>query len=238
MYRVLVVDDEDLGRRAVCRLLESDPRFEVVGQAADGPTALATIRELEPDVAFLDLAMPGLGGIDIASRCPDPKPVLVFVTAHDRHAVEAFREAALDYVLKPIDPARFAVTLDRVAERLELEASHQRGHSERLTVRSGARTVIIDVADLVYVEARGNYLELHATGSTERVRMTLANLLAQLQGTPVVRVHRSFAVHIDRIRALEGTDGSHAARLVLKDGAAIPVGRTYRDQLKRLLDTH
>lgn len=236
MIRVLVADDEMLGRRAVCRLLAEDARFDVVAEASDGVDALAGLAEHRPDVAFLDLAMPGPGGLEVAARCSEPKPVIVFVTAHDRYALEAFQEAGLDYVLKPIDPERFRITLDRVVERIAAGRSVTAG-AVLVTLQSAGRTVRFDANELISAQAQGNYVELCFAQSNERLRITMSRLMDLAQGARLVRVHRAFAVHLDQVRSLAATDGSHGAEVVLRSGTRLPVGRTYRSALKRALES-
>lgn len=248
--RALIVDDEPLAREGVRMHLEERPEFEVVGEVEDGRAAVAAIRELTPDVVFLDVQMPGLDGFGVLRELAgEPLPEIVFVTAYDQFALQAFEAHALDYLLKPFDGERFDASLARVRRQLEsrrrvdvddrlralLEDVGSRGRwLERLVVRDGSRMLIVRVDDLDWVEAAANYVKLHTHGRSWLLRETMSGLEKQLDPARFLRIHRSTIVNIDRIRELEPLfQGDYL--VVLQDGTRLTSSRGYRDRLRGLL---
>ena len=257
MIRALIVDDEAPARLGIRSLIERTTDFEVVGEASDGPGALQAARRLGPDVVFLDIQMPGLGGLDVAALLDrgDP-PLVVFVTAHQQYAVRAFDVRAVDYLTKPITPSRFRDTLERVraavagADRLErhaqlvafLETSFPeaggalpRRQAEpteplRLTVRDGDRFIFVNPGDIGWIDTEGNYARLHVGAATYRIRATLAGLERRLQTAGFLRIHRAALVNRARIQEVR-TSPRGDLLAVLDDGRELPVGRGYREAL-------
>ncbi|HVE34158.1 MAG TPA: response regulator [Gemmatimonadaceae bacterium] len=224
--RVLIVDDEPLARRGVRLLVARASDFRVVGEAASGAEAVRQIAELSPDVVFLDVQMPEGGGFDVVERIGTARmPFTVFVTAYDEHALRAFEAQAIDYVLKPIDPERFAVTLNR------LRALFTKGRPpRRLLLRDGARILAFDEDDIEWIEADGDYVRIHGAEKPTLVRQTLSDLERRLGGSHFVRAHRSAIVNVDRIR--EATpEGDRGLRLVMRSGRAVRVSRGHRDDV-------
>jgi two-component system LytT family response regulator len=249
--RVLVVDDEPLVRERLCALLSAHPDVVVAGESEDGPSALEACRVLGPDVVFLDVQMPGLSGLEVAEtwRSEGRLPVVVFVTAFDQYAVEAFRLHALDYLTKPIDPERFAEALERVRERLgrqdrgglderlrALLEQHERRQAVRphLVVREQERYLLVPTAGIHALEAVGNYVCLHGEKARHLLRATLAATEARLDPRRFLRVHRSWIVNLDHVR-----EARTAARgcwvLSTRGGLEVPVGAQYREALARIL---
>ncbi len=249
--RVLVVDDEPLVRERLCALLAEHADVEVVGERGDGPSALEAYHELAPQVVFLDIQMPGLSGLEVAEtwRSEGHLPVIVFVTAFDQYAVEAFRLHALDYLTKPIDPARFVESLHRARDFLEprnrgaLEArlqalleEHERRQAARphLVVRERERYLLVPTVGIQALEATGNYVTLHCDKSTHLLRSSLAAVEARLDPRRFLRTHRSWIVNLDFVReARSGAKGGWVVRT--RGGLSVPVGQQYRESLLKIL---
>jgi two-component system LytT family response regulator len=241
--RVALADDEAAARRALRRALDGVEGVLVVGEADNGAAALDLARSERPDLMFLDIRMPGASGLEVAAALrAEGGPAVVFVTAFDAHAVEAFEHAALDYVLKPVDPARVAESVRRVrahgAPRLAdvdpagLEALAA-GRTDAALLRVAGRLQVVEHAGVRYVEAAGNYVRVHGAGRTWLVRGTIANVVERLGGG-LVRVHRSYAVRLAEVAEVLRPDGNDpSARL--RGGDEVPIGRTYWRELKGLL---
>lgn len=253
--RALVVDDEPLGRERLRTLLADDPRVEIVGECADGRSAVEAVRDLAPDLVFLDVQMPLLDGFDVVNEVgADAMPPVIFVTAYDEYAIRAFEVHALDYLLKPFDRSRFERALERAKEHLamkgkggtlagQLRALLAEVRSEqvsadgvdRLVVRSRGRITFVPTRELDWIEAAGNYARLHAGEETHLMRETMTGLADQLSSAEFVRVSRSAIVRVDRIRELKRR--SHGEyTIVLRDGTRVKSSRGYADRLEELLE--
>lgn len=230
--RVLIVDDEPPARARLRRLLAAHPGVQVVGEAGDADSALAAVSALAPDVLLLDVQMPGASGLDLAASLPDPPPAVVFVTAHDRYALPAFEAAALDYLLKPVDPARLAHSIERWTSRPGVRGALP--PPERLLVPDRGGLRVVQVAGIVRLQAADNYVELHTRAQgTPLMRRTLEALVSDL-GPGFVRVHRRHAVALAQVGALQpGERGD--ARVRLADGSELPVSRAWRAALEQAL---
>ncbi len=251
--RVLVADDEPPARQRLADLLARHGDVEVVGEAATGVEAAASIRALRPDLVFLDVQMPGMTGLDVVREVgPAAMPVVVFVTAYDRHAVEAFELAALDYLLKPYTAERLGHALGRVREA---RARHRAGAPDeslreqlaallaatspapsrtRLPVESRGRVRYVPLTDVDYLTADGAYVEVHAGDETHVVRERMRDLEATLDPAAFARIHRSAIVRLDRVESLlVGNGGDYAVRL--HDGTRLAVARGRRDELQTRL---
>ncbi|HEX8255263.1 MAG TPA: response regulator, partial [Thermoanaerobaculia bacterium] len=180
--RVLIVDDEPIARRGLRRLLESAPDVEVAGEAASGTAAVDAIRTLRPDLVLLDIQMPEMDGLEVvATITPQKMPAVVFVTAYDKYALDAFDLNAADYVLKPVDPERFERALERarkrkpedLEERLRkvLESARPQ-RSDRLVIRSSGKIQFVSVEEIDWIVAEDNYVRIHAAGKTYLMRET------------------------------------------------------------------
>ena len=230
MIRVLIVDDEAPARSKIVRLLAADPRFTVVGEAADGLAAVAMIEELAPALVILDVQMPGLTGFEVLDAIgPDACPQIIFSTAFDQYAIAAFDAAAIDYLLKPYDAARFQRALDRAADRAAIaRLTGALRPIERLLVKRAGVLEPVRLADVRRITAEDKHVRLHTAAGEHVVRQTLRALEARLDPTRFVRVHRSEIVALDAVGKLEPwTHGD--ALLVLVDGATVVLSRTYRD---------
>jgi two-component system LytT family response regulator len=242
--RVLVVDDEAPIRRHVQALLGRAPDVDVVAAAEDGLAAVDAIRRLAPDVVFLDVQMPGLSGMDVVRAVGAAMPPTVFVTAHDRYAVDAFDVAAVDYLVKPFDDERFARALVRAREAVArraggrdaaaTEAIARGAYLERIAVqiRGELRPVLVD--DIERITASGVYAELHVGGRSHLVRESLQKLEEALDPAEFLRVHRSAIVRLDRVTAFRRVPGGDA-EVRLHSGVWVRVSRRRRDALERWL---
>jgi two-component system LytT family response regulator len=248
--RVLVADDEPLARRGVRQLLAPHSDFTVAGESRNGPDTLRALELLKPDLLFLDIEMPEMNGFDVLrAQGPDRMPAVVFVTAHDRFAVRAFEAHALDYLVKPLNVARFDAALDHVRERLRLQSAADRaarlaalldaerargsGGVERLVVSQGADELIIPVADIDWISADDFYARLHVGERQYLLRVSLTSLELRLDPRHFVRVHRSAIVRLDRVRQLRS--GSGGDELVLRNGARVPLSRRRRAAVEKQL---
>jgi two-component system LytT family response regulator len=250
--RVILVDDEAPARARLRQLLKSEPDFEIVAECANGRTALERINEDRPDLVFLDIQMPGMTGLEICRALPSDKlPCIVFVTAYDRFALQAFAIHAIDYLLKPFDRERFQDALrharDRVrggrgdlsaATRLaavleELRAGARKG-LDRLAFRVDGRVIFIRTADIDWIEADGNYVMLHMGTRQQQLRETLQGLEAQLPVEQFLRVSRSALVNLDRVKELQPLFyGDYV--VVMENGARVNMSRSYRDRVDKIL---
>lgn len=262
--RTLVVDDEEPARRGLTLRLAQDPRIALVGEAEGGRAALRAIAELRPALVLLDVQMPVVDGFDVLRALPrDLLPHVVFVTAHDRHAVRAFEVHALDFLLKPVETTRLRDAIDRAVEaiharavgdrtqrllaavrslaaRPELsleEALDGRGlvapREGHLTVRTDGRVLRVPNAEIDCIEAAGDYMCIHTPARTYLLRSTLGKLLARLDPEAFVRVHRSTVVGRQHVREIVAHANGEAT-LVLAGGRKVKVSRGYREALLAL----
>jgi two-component system LytT family response regulator len=250
MIRVLIVDDETLARDGIRLRLREAADVEIVGEAGDGPDAVRRVRAIKPDLLFLDIQMPGFDGFEVLRRvAPFHLPAVIFATAYDRYALQAFETHAVDYLLKPVGSARFAEALQWARHTLgreeALEAAHRRtagviepgpvapsasGYVRRLTVKDGRRFLLLKTEEVDWIEAASNYVELHARGRTYLIRMTLTELYETLDPAMFARIHRSTVVNLDRIKEITLGDACDFV-VWLHDGSSLRLSRGYRDRL-------
>ena len=246
----LIADDEPLARERIRSLLAEEPDIEVAGEASNGQEAVELVRERRPDLLFLDVQMPGLDGFGVIEQLqPEELPSVVFVTAYDEYALQAFEVNALDYLLKPFNRARFQKTLRRAREQVLGRANGDVGrrlvslleavrgprkHLDRLVIRNAGRVVFLPVAEIDWIEAAGNYVKIYSGKDHHVLRETLKNLESRLDPELFVRVHRSTIVNIQRIRELQPLfHGDHVA--ILHDGTRITCSRSFSDRLETVL---
>jgi two-component system, LytTR family, response regulator len=242
--RVAVVEDEPLARQSLLRTLESIAWIDVVGEAGDGPAATHLLETLHPDLALMDINLPGYGALDVLARLPDP-PAVIFVTAHDQHATTAFDLAAVDYVLKPFDRERLVMALMR--GRDALAARDARGSIERargalastqpldtLFVRDRATILAIAVGEVVRFEADDVYVAVHARGRRFLVQMALADVERRLPAGKFLRVHRSHLLNMRYIARLSPLDGGRYV-VELTDGSRVSASRRYSRAIRDLV---
>jgi two-component system LytT family response regulator len=247
--RTLVVDDEPLARSSLRVLLSADAEIDLLGECATGRAALDVLQRTPADLVFLDVQMPGLDGFEVLRNLDaSAAPAVVFVTAFDDYALQAFDVGAVHYLLKPFDDARFAAVLQRAKEhvrgrRLQSAArrlaelcaapANEPAHLTRLTVKESGRIHLIPVEQIDWIEAEDYYVQIHAGGRSHLLRQSLRELEAQLDPRRFLRIHRSTLVNVDRIKALEPHD--HGECWVLLDnGRRFKLSRTHRDRLEAL----
>lgn len=243
--RVILVDDEPLARDRLRRLLKKEDDIEIVAESCGGPEAIDFIRKQQPDLVFLDVQMPGMDGFEILRGLQMPRPpAVIFVTGHDTHAVRAFEERALDYLLKPTDQKRLAESLQRAREQIEtrqiprplldLLAEHRPAAAVRqIPVRNGDRTTFVSVEDIGWIEAAGNYIVLHCGPENHICRETMSAMESQLASSAFMRLSRSALVNLRKVRELQSlVQGEYEA--VLHDKTRIPITRSIREVEDRL----
>ncbi|MBZ5523154.1 MAG: LytTR family DNA-binding domain-containing protein [Acidobacteriia bacterium] len=248
--RVFVVDDEAPARRKILRFLAGDPEVSVVGEAASGSEAVSGIQQTSPDLVFLDVQMPGMDGFEVVrALSPGTAPRIVFVTAHDQYAIQAFDVHAFGYLLKPFDEARFARVLEHAKsqlmqkagnevseglKRLLAEIQRQRQGPARLLVQQQGRAFFVAADQVDWVEAQKNYLTLHHKAQEYTIRGTMEALEAKLDAAQFARINRSCLVRIDFIRELQ--NWSHGEyRVVLQSGVTQIWTRRYLNRHPELL---
>lgn len=233
--RVLIVDDERPARDKLQRMLGQEPGITAVQTACDGIEALALCAAFAPDLAFLDIQMPELSGIELAASLPAPAPAVVFVTAYDQYAVQAFDANAIDYLLKPYDQARLQRSLARVAERLRLGTPRAVTTLpvRQLLVSERGITRVVRVDDIAWLETADNYVILHTPCASPLLRQTLTGLLPQL-GDAFVRCHRRAAVRPALVEQVFAQDKGDC-ELLLRGGMRVPCSRQYRPALMERL---
>lgn len=246
--RVLIVDDEELARQRLQRLLAAEKDVEVIGEASDGVQAVESIRRLMPDLVFLDVQMPEVDGFAVLERLrPRPAPAIIFVTAHDDYALRAFDVHAVDYLRKPFDAARFKEAFARARQRLagsgaadqarkidallaQVEAQPPRSR-ERLMVRTDGRLYFVRIDDIDWIEAAGNYVKLHVGRDTHLMRETMMGIEKMLDPTRFLRIHRSAIVNLDRVREMQPWFSGEYT-VILRDGTQLRLSRVYRERLE------
>jgi two-component system, LytTR family, response regulator len=243
--RALIVDDEPWARRGVALRLQRLPGIQIVGECGDGYSAIKAILERSPDVVFLDVQMPGIDGFELLEALPMERlPGVVFLTAYEKHALRAFEVHALDYLLKPLDDARFAAAVTRVRKLVDAglgtavpapvrqPLEHRLGgYVSRFAVRTASQIRIVRVEDLEWVAACGNYVELHAGEGTFLLRETMETLSQKLDPSQFLRIHRSRIVRRASIRALRLIDNREYL-VKLADGSEHRSSRTHADGLE------
>jgi two-component system, LytTR family, response regulator len=248
--RALIVDDEPLAREMLREMLQADSQIDIVGEAGNGREAIEAIRTLTPDLIFLDVQMPALGGFEVLEALgTGPIPHVIFVTAFDQYAVRAFEVHALDYLLKPFDQERFDLSWQRAKAQImrernggmdqrilalleELKAGSR--YLERLVIKSGGRIYFLETNEIDWIEAEGNYVSVHSGKKSHLLRETISSLESQLDPRKFVRIHRSSIVKIDRIQELQPWfHGEY--RVILHGGTQLTLSRNYRDKLHEAL---
>lgn len=242
--RTLVVDDEELARLLVSKFLETEVDFELIGTASDGFQALKLIHEQKPDLLILDIQMPKLTGLELLEVLENP-PQIIFSTAYDQYAINAFEKSAVDYLLKPYSKERFSKALQKAKENfkanynvendiqkiIENKAAREVNLS-RIVVKQGSKIEMIPLEELVFIEAFGDYTKLHAKSGKFLKQKSMKELEDQLGN--FLRIHRSFLVNPNFIEKLEPYEKSNY-RLVLKDGSQLSVSRAGYKMLKETL---
>lgn len=242
--RAVIVDDEDLARRVLREYLAGHPEIEIVAECTNGFEAVKAVTEIQPDLLFLDIQMPKLDGFEVLELIDRETPV-IFVTAHDEHALRAFDVHAVDYLLKPYSPERLAEALTRARVRgsrreplpvasLLAEARAGERPLERILVRHESKVHVIPIDKLDYVEAQDDYIGLRSQGKTYLKQQTLGEIEALLDADRFVRIHRSYLLNVDRLARLE-LYAKDSRVAILTDGSRLPVSRAGYARLRELL---
>ena len=253
-FSVLVADDEPLARGIVANLLKDDPEVETVFERGDAAGARECIASQRPDIAFLDVEMPGATGLQVAAGLPDETPIVVFITAFSTYATQAFEVSATDYVLKPFSDERFREALERAKRRvrerrlgalatqvatLSAELQHEAEPSkpadtqpqylQRIALKDGDRSVVLKASEIVWIEAEDYYVLVHSKQGRHLVRATLASFEQRLDPRIFLRVHRTAIVNVDEVRTVRD-DGR--LLLTLSSGVEVGVSRSRRVQVE------
>lgn len=248
--RIIVADDEPLARQRLLSLLPKDVSLDIVGEYSSGTEAVEAIRRDKPDIVFLDMQMPGCDGLQVVAGLETAdRPAIVFVTAHDKFAVDAFGVRAVDYVLKPFDRERLETALERAAEFVAARRAGDLGarvegalagaasppRPERLAVKADGRFVFLKFDEIIWVEAADNYVVIHtSTGERLMPRDTLTAIETRLGSQHFTRVNRSALVRIDQVKELQpSATGDYS--ILLRNGTRIPLSRALRGRFEKFL---
>jgi len=246
--RVIIVDDEALGRKRIRKLLEPHAWIEVAVECRDGREAAEVINQLKPDLVFLDVQMPEMNGFEVLARL-ERCPVVIFVTAHDQFALKAFEAHAIDYLLKPFDDDRFEEALARgrtFLEGSEAGAMHERlagllnavsgpqKYISRLAVKTSGRVVFLKVDEIDWIESVGNYVNVHVRKETYLLRGRMQEFEKQLDPEKFLRIHRSTIVNLDRVTEFQPLFKGDGV-IVLKDGQRLSASRSCSQKLQAFL---
>jgi two-component system LytT family response regulator len=243
----LIVDDEVLARKKLCVLLERDPDFRIVGECSTAGDAIRALRELEPDLMFLDIQMPDDDGFSVINAIvPDVRPKIIFTTAYDNYAIQAFDAEAVDYLLKPFDEERFARAVKRAKSEILAETAHFTASAdpesrqdtspslERFVVKSEGRILFFTTDEIDWIEAASNYVKLYSSGKGHLVRHTMNEMERKLDPRQFLRIHRSIIVNVKKIRGVQPCN-SGEFMVTLVNGKELPSSRGYRGNLGLLL---
>lgn len=247
--RTLIVDDEALARARMKKLLAQEEEIEVVGECANGPEAIEFIKAEKPDLVFLDVQMPEVSGFDVLKALPpEALPAVIFVTAHDQHAIEAFEVHALDYLLKPFKRARLQEAVRRAARHLEARDAAGMNQQliellkgprtgpallNRIAIKTEDRTIFVKVEEVDYFESASNYVVLCTRTGNHVLRETLTNLEAKLPPKMFLRISRAVIVNLNAIKELQpGLQGDHV--VLLHGGKQLSMTRGLKEVQERL----
>ena len=248
--RVVIADDEPLGRQRLRMLLADEPWLTIVEECADGPAAITAIEKLRPDLVFLDVQMPGGSGFDVIKAIgADHMPFVIFVTAFDRYALRAFDVHAIDYLLKPFDRDRFRDALARARAHLDGRVQGDLEQKllalvndlkpgpqpmERFVIKSAGRVFFVRASEIEWIEAAGNYVKLHVAAEEHLLRETMNGIEVKLDPDKFFRIHRSRIVNMERIQEMQPwLNGEYA--VVLRTGTRLTLSRGYREKLQERL---
>jgi two-component system LytT family response regulator len=238
VIRCLIVDDEPIARRVLREEIEQFPDFEVAGEAEHGQDALRKIAALSPDVVFLDLQMPGMGGLDVIRHLEGGRlPIVIIVTAYDQHAIQAFEAGAVDYLLKPVNEARLRKTIDRIrglrGKPREIAESLARA-ARKIAGRKGEEYFLLDLEEALAFQAEGELVWIITARQRFLATQTLRAIGQRLQGLPFRRVHRNAIVNLDRVRKMSAIT-SRRWLLTLDNGLELIVSKRQAQGIRELL---
>jgi two-component system LytT family response regulator len=242
--RCVIVDDEKLARDLLREFLEPFPDMEIVGEAANGADAVALIDKVKPDLLFLDVQMPGMTGFDVLDEI-EHEPYVIFITAYDQYAIQAFEKNAVDYLLKPLDEERFKLAIDRALKRKKLEegrledllgsmrpARPQRSYDSHVFVQKSEKLFNLPVDEITHLEASGDYTII-STKNDQFVSSSGIGKLEELMNPDIfIRVHRSTIINVNYLKEIERHfNGGMVVKM--QNGKSFPVSRTYAKQIRR-----
>ena len=247
--RTVIVDDEPLAREGIRRLLSRDRDIDIVDECSDGVHAVEVIKQQVPDLVFLDVQMPEIDGFGVVQALSSGHmPLIIFVTAFDRFALHVFDVHAQDYLLKPVDPQRFHAALAKAKDALNkrrLDETNQKllhlledlktrnSFPSRIPIRSDGKLYFLQLQEIDWIEAAGDYVRIHARGEKHILRETMKSFESSLDPNKFVRVHRSTIINIDQLKELQPFfHGEYCA--IMKDGTKHNVSRTYRERIEEL----
>lgn len=231
MIRVLIVDDEPPARRKVRRFLERDPEIVAICEAGSGGEAIQAMRRFAPDLVYLDVQLTDMDAFQVLTAAPEERDFhVIFLTAHDHHALRAFQAEALDYLVKPVDPERFERALERAKEQVALRRVAKDPPPrllKRIVVEKSGRELFLPVEKLDWAQSDHNYVRLHSGGEEFTIRGTLENLARQLDPDQFARINRSELVNLDRVKEMQPWFHGER-RIILKDGRELTWTRRFR----------
>lgn len=247
--KTIIVDDEELARKRLIRLLNKDQEIEITDVCESGKQAAECMREKRPDLIFLDIQMPETDGFEVLTQTGAGGycPAIIFVTAHDQYALKAFEVCAVDYLLKPFSEQRFFKALQRAKDELKNKSTGRlkakmnelmeelgppRGHPSRIMVKTSERVRFIKVEDVDWIEASGNYVCIHSKGKKYLIRETMNRMEEKLNPDLFFRVHRSTIINLNKVKELEQWYyGDYL--VIMEDGKKLTMSRNYKDLLQR-----
>ena len=246
MIRAVIIDDEYLARQRVLKLLEEYDEIKCIGEAKNGNLGIELIKEMEPDLVFLDIQMPDIDGFEMLQKLKNSKhkPYIVFTTAYDSYAIKAFDVHALDYLLKPFDEDRFSESMNKVIEYFKIKKSSDFGdklmglikdfdrqddhYIAKFEIKERGFEIEVDIDDILYIEANGNYLNLVTKEKVQLYRATMSNIADSLNPTQFLRVHRSFILNKNFISKCTYLNNNEY-EFKMKNGDSINSGRSYKE---------
>ncbi len=250
MTSAIIVDDEPLARERIRSLIEERGDIEIIRECKDGREAVVALLDERPDLVFLDIQMPEMDGFEVIASIDDEHlPAIIFITAFDEYAIRAFEVNAIDYLLKPINPARFEKAVSRAIDRLSWREKKEsdktlrdfierlqleRGYTSRFVVRNQSKLYFVRASDVDWIDSAANYARLHVSGKEHLVRETLKSIEARLNPEVFVRLHRSAIINVERIASVE--PHFHGEYVVtMADGAKLTTSRTHSSKLRAIL---
>lgn len=242
MQKIIIIDDEAAGRQLIREYLEDFPDLIVIGEANNGVDAIRLIREFKPDLIFLDIQMPGLNGFDVLTRL-DEMPLVIFSTAYDKYALKAFEVHALDYLLKPYTRDRFSIAVQKALNSLQNNLNSvqslteslltpESNYPEKILVQIGAKLVTVDLAEVIWIDAEGDYSKLITSKQRYLSNYGLGALEKKLDPRRFIRVHRSAIINLAFVQEIQKQISSYD--VILQNGDVVRVSRGYMENIKRL----
>lgn len=252
--RTLIVDDEQIARSRIRKLVDKDPDIDLIGECGNGSEAVTIIKEKKPDLVFLDIQMPDLDGFGVIDKLdPNKAPFIIFATAYHEYALKAFDVHAIDYLLKPFDDDRFMESLKKAKDQLNMQSTSQltaklmkavqdiqhehASYARHVVIRHRGREFEIDLDDVLYAEAEGNYVNFELKDRHYLYRITMNALASDLDPIKFLRIHRSFIVNRDKISSVK-YNGNNEFRFTMSNGKEIVSGRSYKESIGSFLEEH